>query len=92
MMPEEAVQAFEDLDAKQAVAVHWGTFKLTSEPLPNHRNAQELNTRRGFAADRFLAPAMGRNCRFSSTKFPKRPGSDRLFSPFCSGRHSQTRP
>ena len=60
MTPEEAVQAFEDLDAKQAVAVHWGTFKLTSEPLaePPKRLRAEL-ARRGFAADRFLALSHG---------------------------------
>lgn len=31
--PSEAVQAFIDLGAEQAVAMHWGTFKLTTEPL-----------------------------------------------------------
>jgi L-ascorbate metabolism protein UlaG (beta-lactamase superfamily) len=33
MNPEEAVQAFEDLGARYFVAMHWGTFKLTDEPL-----------------------------------------------------------
>jgi L-ascorbate metabolism protein UlaG (beta-lactamase superfamily) len=31
--PEEALQAFEMLRAKTFVAMHWGTFRLTDEPL-----------------------------------------------------------
>ena len=33
MNPEEATRAFGDLGARQFVAMHWGTFKLTDEPL-----------------------------------------------------------
>lgn len=33
MNPEQAVQAFQDLGAKRFFAMHWGTFKLTDEPL-----------------------------------------------------------
>jgi L-ascorbate metabolism protein UlaG (beta-lactamase superfamily) len=33
MNPSDAVQAFEDLRADRFVAMHWGTFKLTDEPL-----------------------------------------------------------
>ena len=33
MNPEEAARAFTDLGARQFVAMHWGTFKLTDEPL-----------------------------------------------------------
>jgi L-ascorbate metabolism protein UlaG (beta-lactamase superfamily) len=33
MTPEDAVQAFLDLGARRLVAMHWGTFKLTDEPL-----------------------------------------------------------
>lgn len=60
MNPEEAVQAFEDLQAGQAIAVHWGTFKLTLEPLaePPQRLRSELN-RRGLAEGRFLALTHG---------------------------------
>jgi L-ascorbate metabolism protein UlaG (beta-lactamase superfamily) len=33
MNPEQAVRAFLDLGAKRFFAMHWGTFKLTDEPL-----------------------------------------------------------
>jgi L-ascorbate metabolism protein UlaG (beta-lactamase superfamily) len=33
MNPEDAVKAFQALGAKEFVAMHWGTFKLTDEPL-----------------------------------------------------------
>jgi L-ascorbate metabolism protein UlaG (beta-lactamase superfamily) len=33
MNPEQAVQAFLDLAARDFLAMHWGTFKLTDEPL-----------------------------------------------------------
>jgi L-ascorbate metabolism protein UlaG (beta-lactamase superfamily) len=33
MNPSEALRAFGDLGARRVVAMHWGTFKLTDEPL-----------------------------------------------------------
>ncbi len=33
MNPDDAIRAFQALGAKQFVAMHWGTFKLTDEPL-----------------------------------------------------------
>lgn len=53
MNPEEAVQAFEDLGALAFFAMHWGTFKLTDEPLdepPVRLDAEWL--RRGWPRDR----------------------------------------
>jgi N-acyl-phosphatidylethanolamine-hydrolysing phospholipase D len=35
LSPQEAVQAFLDLDAQIFVPVHWGTFELADEPLDN---------------------------------------------------------
>ncbi len=31
--PDEAVQVMQDVGAKRAVGIHWGTFQLTDEPL-----------------------------------------------------------
>lgn len=33
MDPADAVQAFQDVHARKAIGVHWGTFELTDEPL-----------------------------------------------------------
>ncbi|OUT97032.1 MAG: Zn-dependent hydrolase [Betaproteobacteria bacterium TMED41] len=46
--PEESVRIFEDLSAKLAVAIHWGTFKLTTELLeePPERLRNELKKKK----------------------------------------------
>lgn len=46
--PEEAVQAFVDLDAKVMLGMHWGTFDLADEPLeePPMRMLAEIGRRR----------------------------------------------
>jgi N-acyl-phosphatidylethanolamine-hydrolysing phospholipase D len=31
--PQQAVQIFQDIHAKKAIGIHWGTFELTDEPL-----------------------------------------------------------
>ena len=63
--PEEAVQIFRDLDAGHAVAVHWGTFKLTLEPLaePPVRLRSALREA-GIAEDRFRALTHGERWHF----------------------------
>ena len=58
--PEEAVLIFQDLGAGQASGVHWGTFKLTLEPLtePPQRLRAKLQ-KAGIPVDRFNAPTNG---------------------------------
>jgi L-ascorbate metabolism protein UlaG (beta-lactamase superfamily) len=53
--PEEAVQAHIDLNSKKSVAMHWGTFILTDEPLdePPVRLRQAMKDR-GLRDDEFL--------------------------------------
>jgi L-ascorbate metabolism protein UlaG (beta-lactamase superfamily) len=60
MNPEEAVQAFIDLGAAKFVAMHWGTFKLTDEPLdePPQRLSAEWQ-RRGLDATAQCVPPIG---------------------------------
>ena len=31
--PEEAVKIHQDIDSRYSVAIHWGTFMLTDEPV-----------------------------------------------------------
>jgi N-acyl-phosphatidylethanolamine-hydrolysing phospholipase D len=60
MNPEEAVAAAETLRADRVLAVHWGTFDLTDEPLaePPRRFHVEAK-RRGLEAERFRTPPLG---------------------------------
>jgi L-ascorbate metabolism protein UlaG (beta-lactamase superfamily) len=52
--PAQAVQIFEEVGAKQAVAIHWGTWQLTDEPRdePPRLLAEALATR-GIGNNRF---------------------------------------
>ncbi len=60
MNPEDAVQAFVELGAARFFAMHWGTFKLTDEPLDEPpRLTRELFARRGLDAARLVIPAVG---------------------------------
>ena len=64
--PEEAVQIFQDLGCKQALAVHWGTFQLTDEALDEPPKALALAKQKtGLQADRFVALAIGETMQIS---------------------------
>jgi L-ascorbate metabolism protein UlaG (beta-lactamase superfamily) len=54
--PEEAIRIMLDLDARAAIGMHWGTFKLTDEPWedPALRLAAGIRDL-GLRADRFVA-------------------------------------
>ncbi|MCP5532348.1 MAG: MBL fold metallo-hydrolase [Akkermansiaceae bacterium] len=60
MNPEEAVDVFEDTRCRRAIAMHWGTFRLTDEPMgePPLRLRNELR-KRGIADDVFRVPMVG---------------------------------
>ena len=60
MNPEQAVRAFLDLGARTFVAMHWGTFKLTDEPLeePPQRLRAEWQ-RRELPEKALRIPAVG---------------------------------
>jgi L-ascorbate metabolism protein UlaG (beta-lactamase superfamily) len=63
--PDEAVQAMLDVGAREAVAIHWGTFALTDESLdePPRALAAALAAR-GVPPDRFLILRHGETRRF----------------------------
>ena len=60
MNPEQALRALGELGARTLVAMHWGTFALTDEPLDEPPRRLEAERRRlGLAADRVRVPAVG---------------------------------
>jgi L-ascorbate metabolism protein UlaG (beta-lactamase superfamily) len=71
MNPEDAVRAFLDLGARRLLAMHWGTFKLTDEPLdePPRRLREEWD-RRGLPADALHIPAIGQSLELRAEPQP----------------------
>jgi len=60
MDPEEAVRAFQESRCLRAVAMHWGTFRLTDEPAgePPIRLANALKEN-GISPEQFAIPEVG---------------------------------
>jgi len=66
MDPDDAGQALLDLGARHMVAMHWGTYKLTDEPLDEPPVRLEAwRTRAGVAKERVLVPAIGQTLELS---------------------------
>jgi len=60
MNPEQALRAFGDLGAATFLAMHWGTFKLTDEPLDEPpRRLEAERVRLGLPAGRVRVLAVG---------------------------------
>jgi len=63
--PADAVRMFKDVRAKKALAMHWGTWALTSEPVlePAELLRKECENA-GLKSDEFLVPALGETVVF----------------------------
>jgi L-ascorbate metabolism protein UlaG (beta-lactamase superfamily) len=75
MNPEQALRAFRALGARTFVAMHWGTFKLTDEPLdepPLRLEAERI--RLGLPAERVRVPAVGETLTLSRVEIRPRRG------------------
>jgi L-ascorbate metabolism protein UlaG (beta-lactamase superfamily) len=63
--PDESVQVMLDVGAREAIAIHWGTFALTDEPLDQPpRDLAEALDARGIARERFRVLRHGETRRF----------------------------
>ena len=64
--PEESVRIFQDMGAKYALGIHWGTFELTDESLdePPHALAA-ARARAAVPDDRFFVMAVGETRRLA---------------------------
>jgi L-ascorbate metabolism protein UlaG (beta-lactamase superfamily) len=66
--PQQAVQIFEDVHAKKAIGIHWGTFELADEPLdePPKLLAQAVHEA-GLPDDAFTVLHHGQMIRLDDT-------------------------
>jgi L-ascorbate metabolism protein UlaG (beta-lactamase superfamily) len=69
MNPADAVQAFVDLGARHFFAMHWGTFKLTDEPLDEPPQLlRALWAERGLSPAALHVPAIGETVLLDSLR------------------------
>ena len=74
MNPDDALKAFVDLGAARFVAMHWGTYKLTDEPLHAPPELlRELVKERGIDAARISIPAVGETVWLDGAPRPDAP-------------------
>ena len=70
--PDEAVQVMLDVNAQEAIGVHWGTFALTDEPLDQPpRDLTAALTARGLPLDRFRVLRHGETRRYGLPDTPR---------------------
>ena len=57
---EEAIQIHKDLKSKKSIAMHWGTFQLTDEPMDEPvKLLKKLTIENNFLPDEFIAMTHG---------------------------------
>jgi N-acyl-phosphatidylethanolamine-hydrolysing phospholipase D len=72
--PDEAVRVHLDVGSRQSVAMHFGTFQLTDEPIDEPvRALGEALARRGVPEQHFRVPRFGETMVFPPTEGGGRP-------------------
>jgi N-acyl-phosphatidylethanolamine-hydrolysing phospholipase D len=67
--PEEAVQAHMDVRSKKSIAIHWGTFVLTDEPLDEPPvRLKKAMAEKGIPEDTFLVLKHGETIVFTGNR------------------------
>ena len=57
---EEAIQIHKDIQSKQSIAMHWGTFQLTDEPMDEPpRLLEKLSFEKDLSKDEFITMIHG---------------------------------
>lgn len=66
--PQQAVQIFQDVHAKRAIGIHWGTFELADEPLDEPpKKLAEATRAAGLHDDAFTVLHHGQTIRLDDT-------------------------